>query len=134
MRLRRLVGEALNDYRAFMTDSAREVAAGIAELIHRLRPGAAFLTYIEDYTDVIMHESNTSVTRPLPLWPYSASDNVNRSRTAEPGKAVFNLCMSFVDFPWRFVTVPQPEIQLRLYQNLAHGGPPALAVVGTPDQ
>jgi hypothetical protein len=117
-----------------MNASSREVAAAIADLIHRLRPGAAFLTYIEDYTDVIMHESNTSVTRPLPLWPYSASDNVNRSRTAEPGKAVFNLCMSFVDYAWRFVTVPQAEIQLRLYQNLAHGGPPALAIVGTPDQ
>src|SRR5690606_10012038 len=38
------------------------------------------------------------------------------------------------DYPWRFVTVPQAEIQLRLYQNIAHGGPPALAVVGTPDQ
>lgn len=122
------------DYRDFMTASAREVAASIAELIHRLRPGAAFLTYIEDYTDVIMLESNTSVTRAPPLWPYSASDNVNRSRTAEPGKGVFNLCMSFVDFPWRQVTVPQPEIQLRLYQNLAHGGPPAFVVVGTPDQ
>lgn len=122
------------DYREFMNASAREVAASIAELIHRLRPSAAFLTYIEDYTDVIMHESNTSVTRALPLWPYSASDNVNRSRTAEPGKGVFNLCMSFVDYPWRFVTVPPAEIQLRLHQNLAHGGPPAFVVVGTPDQ
>ncbi|HEY5551895.1 MAG TPA: alpha-amylase family protein, partial [Opitutaceae bacterium] len=139
-RFRERYGRALpadaqdRDYREFMNASAREVAAAIADLIHRLRPGAAFLTYIEDYTDVIMHESNTSVTRALPLWPYSASDNVNRSRTAEPGKAVFNLCMSFVDYPWRFVTVPQPEIQLRLYQNLAHGGPPAFVVVGTPDQ
>lgn len=122
------------DYREFMTASARDVAASIAELIHRLRPGAAFLTYIEDYTDVIVLESNTSLTRPLPLWPYSASDNVNRSRTAEPGKGVFNLCMSFVDFPWRQVTVPPAEIQLRLHQNLAHGGPPAFVVVGTPDQ
>ena len=122
------------DYREFMNASSREVAAMIADLIHGHRPNAAFLTYIEDYTDVIMHESNTSVTRPLPLWPYSASDNVNRSRHAQPDKAVFNLCMSFVDFPWRFVTIPQPEIQLRLWQNLAHGGPPALVVVGSLDQ
>jgi hypothetical protein len=122
------------DYRVFLTESAREVAAMIAELVHRLRPQAAFLTYIDDHTDVIMHESNTSVTRPLPLWPYSASDNVNRSRTSQPGKAVFNLCMSFVDYPWRFVTVPPPEVQLRLWQSLAHGGPPALVVVGTMDQ
>jgi hypothetical protein len=45
-----------------------------------------------------------------------------------------NLCMSFVDFPWRFVAVPPAEVRLRLHQALAHGGPPALAMVGTMDQ
>jgi hypothetical protein len=122
------------EYRAFLAESAREVAATIGALIHRLRPGAAFLTYIAEHTDVIMHESNTSVTRPLPLWPYSASDNVNRSRSSEPDKMVINLCMSFVDYPWRFVTVPPAEVRLRLHQSLAHGGPPALAMLGTMDQ
>ena len=81
----------------------------LAELIHRLRPQAAFLTYIQDHTDGIMSESNTAVGRALPLWPYSASDNVNRARNSEPGKMAFNLCMSLVDYPWRFVTVPPAE-------------------------
>ena len=122
------------DYGEFMAASAREVAALFAELIHRIRPGAAFLTYIQDHTDGVMSESNTAVGRALPLWPYSASDNVNRARNSEPDKMAFNLCMSFVDYPWRFVTVPQAEIQLRLYQNLAHGGPPAMAMLGSMDQ
>jgi hypothetical protein len=140
MRFQARYGRALpttiqdNEYREFMSASASEVAARIAELIHRLRPSAAFLTYIQEHTDGIMSESNTAVGRPLPLWPYSASDNVNRARTSEPTKMAFNLCMSFVDFPWRFVTVPPAEIQLRLYQNLANGGPPALAMLGTMDQ
>jgi hypothetical protein len=123
-----------DEYRQFMATSAQEVAALIADLIHRKRPGAAFLTYIAEHTDGIMSESNTAVGRPLPLWPYSASDNVNRARNTQPDKMAFNLCMSFVDFPWRFVTVPPAEVQLRLYQNLAHGGPPALAMLGTLDQ
>lgn len=123
-----------NDYRAFMADSAREVAGVIADLIHRRRPNAAFITYIDDYTDGIMSESNTAVGRALPLWPYSASDNVNRARNSEPGKMAFNLAMSFVDFPWRYAHVPPAEIQLRLYQNLAHGGPPAFAIVGPMNQ
>ena len=131
---RPLPATADGDYREFMAASAREVAALFAELIHRKRPGAAFLTYIQEHTDGIMSESNTAVGRPLPLWPYSASDNVNRARNSEPDKMAFNLCMSFVDFPWRFVTVPQAEIQLRLYQSMANGGPPALAMVGTMDQ
>ena len=68
------------------------------------------------------------------MWPYSASDNVDRARNSEPDKMSFNLCMSFVDYPWRFVTVPGAEVQLRLYQNMAHGGPPAIAMVGSMDQ
>jgi hypothetical protein len=122
------------DYRAFMAESSREVAAAIADLIHRKRPRAAFLTYIQDHTDGIMSESNTAVGRALPLWPYSASDNVSRALGSEPGKAAINLDMSFVDFPWRYAHVSPAEIQLRLYQNMAHGGPPAFVVVGTMDQ
>jgi hypothetical protein len=122
------------DYAVFMADSAREVAKMIGDLIHRKRPGAAFLTYISTHTDGIMSESNTSVTRALPMWPYSASDNVNRARNSEPDKMAINLAMSFVDYPWRYVTVPAAEMRLRLYQNMAHGGPPAMAVVGTMDQ
>ena len=118
------------DYRAFMADSSREVAATIAELIHRKRPGAAFLTYIQDHTDGIMSESNTAVGRALPMWPYSASDNVRRSLGSEPDKVAINLAMSFIDFPWRYAHVPQPETALRLYQNLAHGAPPAAVVSG----
>ena len=122
------------DYRAFMADSSREVAAAIAELIHRKRPRAAFLTYIKDHTDGIMSESNTAVGRALPMWPYSASDNVSRSVGSEPDKIAINLAMSFVDFPWRYANVPRAETELRLYQNMAHGGPPAFVVVGTMDQ
>ncbi len=122
------------DYRTFMNDSAREVAAMLADLIHTKRPQAAFLTYSKDHTDGIMSESNTAVGRPLPLWPYSASDNVSRSRGSEPDKVAINLAMSFVDFPWRYSHVPPAEIALRLYQNMAHGGPPAFALVGTMDQ
>ena len=118
------------DYRAFMAESSREVAASIAALIQRKRPEAAFLTYIHDYTDGIMSESNTAVTRPLPLWPYSASDNVSRSLGSEPGKLAINLAMSFIDYPWRYAHVPRAETALRLYQNIAHGAPPALAVSG----
>jgi len=122
------------EYRQFLAESAREAAARIGDLIHRKRPGAAFLTYLQEHVDGIMSESNTSVTRPLPLWPYSASDNVNRARNSQPTRMAFNLCMSFVDYPWRFVTVPPAEIRLRLYQAMAHGGVVALNMHGTMDQ
>lgn len=123
-----------DEYRQFMFVSSREVAASIGELIHRMRPKAGYFNYIQESTDGIMSESNTALSRPLPLWPYSASDNVNRARNSEPGKMAVNLCMQFVDYWWRFATVPQGEIALRLWENVANGGALAFEVNGTLDQ
>lgn len=122
------------DYEQFMFTCSREVAASIGKLIRAKRPNAGYFNYIQEYTDGIMSESNTGVRRPLPLWPYSASDNVNRARNSQPGKIPVNLNMTFVDFPWRFATVPQGEISLRHWQNLAHGGALAMAMLGDMNQ
>ncbi len=51
-----------------------------------------------------------------------------------PGTMPFNLCIGFSDYAYRFASTFPSEIQLRLYQNLAHGGIPAFVVVGTFDQ
>ena len=123
-----------DDYRKFMFASSREVAAAIGLLIRAKRPKAGYFNYIHEYTDGIMSESNTAVTRPLPLWPYSASDRVNRARNSQPGKMAINLNMQFVDYFWRFATVPREEIALRSWQNVAHGGALTFEVNGTLDQ
>jgi hypothetical protein len=119
------------EYRQFMAAATREVAAAIGALIHSKRPRAGYFNYLQETTDGIMSESNTGVARPLPLWPYSASENVNRARNSQPGKMAVNLNMQFVDYWWRFATVPGGEIALRCWQNLAHGGALTLAINGT---
>lgn len=122
------------DYREFISSAVEEVTLDIAELIRSKRPKAGFFTYRQDRVDGIMSESNTAVDRPLPLWPYSAGDNVNRARNSQPDKMAVNLAIGFVDIPYRFVTVPPAEIQIRLYQNMAHGSGPAFVALGTLDQ
>ena len=122
-----------DDYRKFMFRSSREVAAEIGKLIRAKRPQAGYFNYIQESTDGIMSESNTAVARPLPLWPYSASDNVNRARNSQPSKMAVNLNMQFVDFWWRFATVPAGEIALRSWQNLAQGGALTFETNGTLD-
>jgi Hypothetical glycosyl hydrolase 6 len=122
-----------DDYRKFMFVTSREVASAIGALIHEKRPAAGYFNYIQESTDGIMSESNTAVDRPLPLWPYSASDNVNRARNSEPGKMAVNLNMQFVDMWWRFATVPAQEIALRMWQNIANGGALTFEVNGTLD-
>lgn len=122
-----------DDYRKFMFTASREVAAAIGDLIRAKRPHAGYFNYIQESTDGIMSESNTALARPLPLWPYSASDRVNRARNSQPGKMSVNLNMQFVDFWWRFATVPAGEIALRSWQNIAHGGALTFEVNGTLD-
>ncbi|MBA3975187.1 MAG: hypothetical protein C0504_13345 [Candidatus Solibacter sp.] len=126
--------EPTPEYRAWISDAAREVGRKIGELIAARRPRAGYFNYMEEFTDGIMSESNTAVSRPLPLWPYASSDNVNRAVNSQPGKASVNLCMQFVDYAWRFATVPANEIALRLWQNIAHGGALAFAINSTFDQ
>ena len=87
-----------------------------------------------EITDRVFSESNTAVRRPLPLWPYASSYNVSRARNTYPQKMAINQCMSFIDYPWRFATVPQNEIRIRLWQNVAHGGAAALNMHGTMEQ
>jgi hypothetical protein len=123
-----------DDYREFIATAVREVTRDIADLIHSKRPRAGFFTYTDEYVDGIMSESNTGLDRPLPQWPYSASDNVGRARNSHPDKMAVNLAIGFVDIPYRFVTVPPAEIQMRLYQNMAHGSGPAFVALGTLDQ
>ena len=55
------------DYRQFMAAARDEVSRTLGELIHRIRPAAAYLTYTSSYTDGIVSESNTAVDRALPL-------------------------------------------------------------------
>ena len=116
-----------------MFHSSREVAAAIGELIHQKRPHAGYFNYIQEYTDGIMSESNTAVARPLPLWPYSASDNVNRARNSQPGKmsgepqhAVRGLLLALRDRAAR-------GDRAAMWQNMANGGALTFDVNGTLD-
>lgn len=122
------------DYRAFLADSTRTMSETIRALIKSKRPNAMLVGTSAQITDGVFSESNTAVGRELPLWPYASSYNVNRARNSFLEKMAINQCMSFIDFPWRFATVPQNEIRIRLWQDVAHGGAAAFNVHGTLQQ
>jgi hypothetical protein len=128
---RELPNAADADYREFLATASREVSEAIGKLIREKRPKAGYFNYLRDYTDGIMSESNTGVRRALPLWPLTASDNVNRARNSEPDKMALDLNMQFVDYSWRFATVPGQEIATRMWQHLANGGALTFEVNGT---
>lgn len=119
------------DYRAFLHDSGVSMSLAIRDVVKTKRPKAALVGTAVEIGDVAYGEANTAVRRPLPLWPYAASDNSNRWRNSYPDKGVVCQGMSFVDFPWRFAVVPQPEIRTRIWQDVANGGAAAFNLHGT---
>jgi hypothetical protein len=119
------------DYQAFLHDSVVSMSATIRDLVKSKRAAIALAGLAAEICDIVYSESNTAAQRPLPLWPYSASDNTNQWKNSYPGKPAVNQCMSFVDYRWRFATVPQPEIRTRLWQDVANGGAAALSQHGT---
>jgi hypothetical protein len=120
-----------DDYHLFLHDAGVKVSITIRALVKSKRPRCAVLGMAPEISDIAYGEANTAVHRPLPLWPYTASDNTNQWRNSYPDKGVVCQGMSFIDFPWRFATVPQPEVRTRIWQEVANGGAAAFNVHGT---
>jgi hypothetical protein len=119
------------DYRAFLHDAGVSMSLAIRTVVKTRRPQAALLGTSVEIGDIAYGEANTAVRRPLPLWPYSSGDSSNQWRNSYPNKGVVCQGMSFIDFPWRFAVVPQPEIRTRIWQEVANGGAAAFNLHGT---
>jgi hypothetical protein len=119
------------DYRVFMRECGQTFSEKIIGLMRSKRPSAALVGGTPKLTDIVYGESSTGLDRPLPLWPYTASDNVNKWRNSYPGTGVMCQAMQFLDFAWRFSSVPRAEISTRIWQSVANGGFAALSLNGT---
>jgi hypothetical protein len=119
------------DYHAFLHDAGVSMSLAIRSVVRTKRPQAALLGTSVEIGDIAYGEANTAVRRPLPLWPYSSGDSSNQWLNSYPDKGVVCQGMSFIDFPWRFSVVPQPEIRTRIWQEVANGGAAAFNLHGT---
>ncbi len=119
------------DYRKFLHDAGVAVSVKFRDLLRSKRPKAALLGTAIEMADIAYGEANTAVHRQLPLWPYSAGDSSNRWKNSYPEKGTVCQGMSFIDFPWRFETVPQAEVGTRIWQEVANGGAAAFNLHGT---
>jgi hypothetical protein len=85
-------------------------------------------------------DSNISETHSAPLvgdggvWPYAASEIINRSRTTYPNRMIFNTDSAFLDSSWRYAHRSAPEGELRGFQNMAYGAAPYIFVNGAWNQ
>lgn len=115
-------------YLAFKKFTLDEWGKRLYTLVKSKNPQAAICTYTDQYVDIIRHETQAVPT--LPLWPYSAADNVNNAGTTFPDHIISNASIQQISFQSRYNAIEPEEISIRLYQNMAHGSGLDLSMMG----
>ena len=90
-------------------------------------PQIAICTYMDDYVDIIRHETQTNS---LPYWPYMASDNVNNTIHSHPDHIVSNASIQQISFRSRYNAIEPEETVIRLYENIANGSGLDMSMMG----
>ncbi len=115
------------EYQAFKTFTAHDWIRKVHEAVKAINPEVAICTYMDDYVDIIRHESQT---RELPHWLYSASDNVSSTGLSHPGKIVSNASIQQISFRSRYNAIEPEETAIRLYENIANGSGLDMSLMG----
>ncbi|MGG4478837.1 family 10 glycosylhydrolase [Paenibacillus illinoisensis] len=117
-------------YLHFQEVTSRAILENIADRVKSRWPDVAISTYHPHRVDIIRKESNTSLTRSLPLWQYSASENVASVVSSWDDKMVSNCSINAIDLTYRFTGVSPYETEVRLYQNIASGSGLDFCIIG----
>ncbi|MDQ1090306.1 alpha-amylase family protein [Siphonobacter sp. SORGH_AS_1065] len=114
-------------YLAFKQYTVEDWTKRLHELIKSKNENVALCTYMDEYVDIIRHESQTNS---LPYWPYSASDNVNNAIHTFPHHTISNASIQQISFQSRYNAVEPNEVRIRLYENIANGSGLDLSMMG----
>ena len=87
----------------------------------------AICTYMDEYVDIIRHETQTNS---LPYWPYMASDNVNNAENSYPNHLISNASIQQISFRSRYNAIEPEETAIRLYENIANGSGLDMSMMG----
>ncbi|MDX2068562.1 MAG: alpha-amylase family protein [Haliscomenobacter sp.] len=114
-------------YEEFKKESISLWSKKLHELVKGRKKKVAICTYLEDYVDIIRHESQT---HGLPYWPYTGSDNTNHIEQTFPDKIVSNASIQQISFRSRFNAAEPEEVGIRLWENLANGSGTDVSLMG----
>ena len=121
---------AYQDYIKFRHITVRQMLERIHAHVKALNPNIAISTYDEYMVDIVRKESNTELTRPLPFWLHSGSENVKSLEDSWPDKLVSNCCINAVGLDYRFMGVSKHQVAARLYENIASGSGLDFCIIG----
>lgn len=114
-------------YEQFKKESVSLWSKKLHELVKSRKKKVAICTYLEDYVDIIRHESQT---HGLPYWPYTGSDNSNHLEQSFPHKIASNASIQQISFRSRYNAAEPEEVGIRLWENLANGSGTDVSLMG----
>lgn len=124
------VGPAYQQYQEFKQRTVDMLLQKITDSVKKINPDVAVSTYFDQGIDIIRSESNTAVNRPLPMWIYSASENVASIEGTFADKVSSNCAINAVDLPYRFMGVSDTFNRIKLYETIANGGNLDWCIIG----
>jgi hypothetical protein len=116
-------------WRRFAKGMIDEFCGRMREWVAARRPEAPLI--MGDTADIVFHEANNAVGRPL--WHHRTSEHVSAARTYRPHAPVFTNAVGFVDMPYRLAGEEPEHVAQYLVQAISRGANPSTYVMGTPD-
>jgi hypothetical protein len=116
-------------WRKFTALMLDELQARIRDDIARRSPEAALI--LGDRADIVFHEANNAVGRPL--WHHRTSEAVSAAKAFRPEVPVLVNSVGFVDMPYRLAGEEPHHFAQYLVQSIARGANPSTYIMGTPD-
>jgi hypothetical protein len=116
-------------WRRFAKSMIDEYCGRMREQIAARRPEAPLV--MGDTADIVFHEANNQVGRPL--WHHRTSEHVSAARTFRPQVPVFTNAVGFVDMPYRLAGEEPHHVAQYLVQAISRGANPSTYIMGTPD-
>lgn len=117
------------EWRRFAKTMIDDFCGRMRARIAARRPEAPLI--MGDTADIVFHEANNQVGRPL--WHHRTSEHVSAARTFRPQVPVFTNAVGFVDMPYRLAGEEPERMAQYLVQAISRGANPSTYVMGTPD-
>ncbi|MFI6674486.1 hypothetical protein [Kribbella sp. NPDC050470] len=116
------------DWQRFSKGVLADLTQRIRDHLAARRPEAPLV--LGDQADIVFHEANNAVGRPL--WHHLTSESVSAAKTYRPSVPVLTNLVGFVDMPYRMASEDPNHFAQYLLQAIARGANPSTYIMGTP--
>ena len=116
-------------WRRFTAAMLDDLTARVRAHIATRRPETALI--LGDRADIVFHEANNAVGRPL--WHHRTSEHVSAAKSFRPDVPVLVNSVGFVDMPYRLAGEEPHHFAQFLLQAISRGAIPSTYIMGTPE-